>query len=218
METYIQVAGQGQLVETVVEQRATLTITVKASKTEVALAEAGSLRNDAIRALKNAGLRPDEISEGGREAWQPWYRKRSTGQEVSHRVLVACRETRRLYQALDALQPLFENARYTLNVDMQQPRFEAPEGAEATARAAAIQQARTHALALAQEAGATLGAVAQVEELGSQAESSGAYGDYPWAAAGGAVALGSAPADSFEELAGATRVRTLRYRVRFLIG
>ncbi len=153
METYIQVAGQGQLVETVVEQRATLTITVKASKTEVALAEAGSLRNDAIRALKNAGLRPDEISEGGREAWQPWYRKRSTGQEVSQRVLVACRETRRLYQALDALQPLFENARYTLNVDMQQPRFEAPEGGEATARAAAIQQARTNALALAQEAG-----------------------------------------------------------------
>lgn len=217
METYIQVSGQGQVVETVVEQRASLTITVKASKTEVALAEAGDLRNDAIRALKNAGLRPDEISEGGREAWQPWYRKRSTGQEVSHRVLVVCRETRRLYQALDALQPLFENARYTLTVDMQQPRFEAPEGAEVTARAAAIQQARVKALALAQEAGTTLGTVAQIEELGSQAESSGAYGDYPWAAAAGSMALAESPND-FEELSGATRVRTLRYRVRFLIG
>ena len=70
METYIQVAGLGDLTETIVEQRAALTITVKASKTEVALAEATKLRNDAIRTLKEAGLTPDEITEDGRDAWQ----------------------------------------------------------------------------------------------------------------------------------------------------
>ena len=122
METYIQVAGQGDLIETVVEQRATLTITVKASKTEVALAEATSLRNDAIRTLRESGLTHDEISEGGRDAWQPWYMKRSVGQEVAHRVLIACRDVRRLYRALDALEPLFTNARYTMSVEMQPPR------------------------------------------------------------------------------------------------
>lgn len=217
METYIQVAGLGDLVETVVEQRATLTITVKASKTEVALAEASSLRNDAIRTLKEAGLTSDEISEGGRDAWQPWYLKRSVGQEVAHRVLIACRETRRLYQALDALEPLFTNARYTMSVDMQQPCFEAPEGAETAARTVAIRQARGKALVLAEEAGVTLGAVAQVEELGSQAQNSGAYGDYQWASAGGAAASMGGD-DNFEELGGAKRTRTLRYRVRFLIG
>lgn len=218
METYIQVAGLGQVVETIVEQRAALTITVKASKTEVAMAEATSLRNETIRALKAAGLEAGEISEGGRQSWQPWYRKRAVGQEVSHRVLVACRETPRLYKALDALQPLFDNSRYTLDVDMQQPRFEASEEAETAARLAAIQQARGKALVIAREAGATLGAVAQIEELGSQAENSGAYGDHTWAF-GGAMPLAAAvPADHFEELAGATRARTLRYRVRFLIG
>ncbi|SEM00051.1 Protein of unknown function [Variovorax sp. YR750] len=219
METYIQVAGLGDLTETIVEQRAALTITVKASKTEVALAEATKLRNDAIRTLKEAGLTPDEITEGGRDAWQPWYLKRSVGQEVAHRVLIACKETRRLYQALDALEPLFTNSRYTMGVDMQQPRFEAQDGAEAEARMAAIRHARSKALILAKEAGVTLGAVAQVEELGSQADNSGAYGDRNWGYAGGAVALASAgPGDDFEELAGAKRTRTLRYRVRFLIG
>lgn len=216
METYIQVAGQGDLIETVVEQRATLTLTVKASKTEVALAEATSLRNDAIRTLRESGLTHDEISEGGRDVWQPWYMKRSVGQEVAHRVLIACRDVRRLYRALDALEPLFTNARYTMSVEMQQPRFEAPEGAEAEARTAAIRQARGKALVLAEEAGVTLGAVAQVEELGSQAQGSGAYGDHSWAAAGGAAASMGGD-DNFEELGGATRTRTLRYRVRFLI-
>lgn len=153
MKTYIEVSGEGQLIETVFEQRAALTLTVKASKAEVAMSEATSLRNATIRALKDAGLTPEEISEGGREAWQPWFRKRnSAGQEASHRVLVSCRETRRLYLALDALQPLFENARYTLAVDMQQPRFEAPEGAEAAAQVAAVQQARAKAQAIAREA------------------------------------------------------------------
>lgn len=218
METYIQVSGESQLVETVFEQRAALTLTVKASKAEVAMSEATSLRNAAIRTLKDAGLTPDEISEGGREAWQPWFRKRSAGQEASHRVLVSCRETRRLYLALDALQPLFENARYTLAVDMQQPRFEAPEGAEAAAQVAAVQQARTKAQAIAREAGTTLGAVAQIEELGSQAENSGAYGDHTWALAAAVPMSAGGAADEFEELGGATRKRTLRYRVRFLIG
>lgn len=218
METYIQVSGESQLVETVFEQRAALTLTVKASKAEVAMSEATSLRNAAIRTLKDAGLTPDEISEGGREAWQPWFRKRSAGQEASHRVLVSCRETRRLYLALDALQPLFENARYTLAVDMQQPRFEAPEGAEAAAQMAAVQQARTKAQAIAREAGTTLGAVAQIEELGSQAENSGAYGDHTWALAAAVPMSAGGAADEFEELGGATRKRTLRYRVRFLIG
>lgn len=218
METYIQVSGESQLVETVFEQRAALTLTVKASKAEVAMSEATSLRNAAIRTLKDAGLTPDEISEGGREAWQPWFRKRSAGQEASHRVLVSCRETRRLYLALDALQPLFENARYTLAVDMQQPRFEAPEGAEAAAQVAAVQQARAKAQAIAREAGTTLGAVAQIEELGSQAENSGAYGDHTWALAAAAPMSAGGAADEFEELGGATRKRTLRYRVRFLIG
>ena len=40
MDTYIEVIGHAEVAETVVEQRATLTVTVKASKAEVAFDEA----------------------------------------------------------------------------------------------------------------------------------------------------------------------------------
>ena len=215
MDTYIEVIGHAEVAETVVEQRATLTVTVKASKAEVAFDEATQLRNDVVRALKTAGLGPDEISEGGRATWQPWFRAKKVGQHVSHRILVNCRDTQRLYQAIDALQPLFENARYILNVDMLQPRFEASTEAEAAARTAALHHARVNADTIAREAAVPLGAVAQVEQLGAHTEGSGAYGDYGWAV--GAARGIAAGAEDFENLAGATRMRTLRYRMRFLI-
>lgn len=216
MDTYIEVAGQGDIAETVVEQRAALTLTVKASKAEAAFEEATRLRNDTIRALKAAGLGSDEISEGGRDTWQPWYRRKSAGQEVSHRVLLRCRDTQRLYLAIDALQPLFENARHSLSVDMLQPRFDASAEAESAARAAAIQQARARAQVIAREAGVSLGSVAQVEKLGADAERTGSYGDYGFAMAA-AAPLAASAADDFEAIDGASRVRRLRFRVRFLI-
>jgi len=215
MDAYIEVIGHAEVAETVVEQRATLTVTVKASKAEVAFDEATQLRNDVVRALKTAGLGPDEISEGGREMWQPWFCRKKVGQDVSHRILVNCRDTQRLYQAIDALQPLFESARYMLNVDMLQPRFEASTEAEVAARTAALQRARANADAIAREAGVSLGAVAQVEQLGAYTEGSGAYGDHGWAV--GAARGLAAGAEDFENLARATRMHTLRYRVRFLI-
>ena len=56
MDTYIEVIGHAEVAETVVEQRATLTVTVKALKAEVAFDEATQLRNDVVRALKTAGF------------------------------------------------------------------------------------------------------------------------------------------------------------------
>ncbi|MFS2054674.1 hypothetical protein ACEN8K_38370, partial [Variovorax sp. CT11-76] len=62
----------------------------------------------------------------------------------------------------------------------------------------------------------SLGSVAQVEELGADAERTGSYGDYGFAMAA-AAPLAASAADDFEAIDGASRVRRLRFRVRFLI-
>jgi len=55
-----------------------------------------------------------------------------------------------------------------------------------------------------------------VEELGADAERTGSYGDYGFAMAA-AAPLAASAADDFEAIDGASRVRRLRFRVRFLI-
>jgi len=56
MDTYIEVIGHAEVAETVVEQRATLTVTVKASKAEVAFDEATQLRNEPPRDCRRLQL------------------------------------------------------------------------------------------------------------------------------------------------------------------
>lgn len=220
MDSYIEVTGESSLVEQVAIYRADLSISVRAATTGHAMTEAGALRDDCIRVLKSSGIAPDEMSEGGNAVWQPWFwKKNKPGQERSFKILLACPEAKRLYSALDALQPIFEHQRYSLNVSMLAPQFDASEAERAAAHAAAIANARGVAQIIAQEAGVRLTFVCQVEALGAQIEHSGAYGDQGWARAGLMRSLGGASGDDNEpaylELDAATRVSTLRYRVRF---
>lgn len=218
-ESYIEVTGQSALVEQVDTYRAELSISVRATTADNAICEAGALRDDCIRVLKSAGMAPDQMSEGGNAIWQPWFWKQNKpGQERAFKILLACPEAKRLYTALDALQPIFEHQRYTLSVSMLAPQFEAADEARAGAHAAAIADARKKAELIAMEAGVTLSRVSQIEELGTTSERSGAYGDEDWGygamrAAGGA-SMGDEEA-AYLELEGAKRVSKLRYRVRF---
>ncbi len=220
MDSYIEVTGESSLVEQVAIYRADLSISVRATTTEHAITEAGALRDDCIRVLKSSGIAPEEMSEGGNAIWQPWFwKKNKPGQERSFKILLACPEAKRLYSALDALQPIFEHQRYTLNVSMLPPQFDASEAERAAAHAAAIANARSVAQIIAQEAGVRLTFVAQVEALGTQIEHSGAFGDQGWGRAslmrGMAGASGDDNEPAYLELDAARRVSTLRYRVRF---
>lgn len=219
-ESYIEVSGESSLVEQVTTYRADLSISVRASTTDNAITEAGALRDDCIRVLKSSGIAPDEMSEGGNAIWQPWFwKKNKPGQERTFKILLACAEAKRLYVALDALQPVFEHQRYTLSVSMRPPQFDAPEAERAAAHAAAIANARNAATIVATEAGVRLTFVSQVEALETQSEHSGAFGDQGWARAGIMRRMGGASDDDSEpahlELEGARRVSKLRYRVRF---
>lgn len=221
MDTYIEVTGQSSLVEQVNIYRADLSISVRATTTDNAINEAGALRDDYIRVLKSSGIEEHEMSEGGNAIWQPWFwKKAKPGQERAFKILISCAEARRLYVALDALQPIFEHQRYTLSVSMLAPQFEASDDARTAAHTGAIANARHRAELIAREAGVKLSRITQVEELGTATGRSGAYGDEDWGygamrAAGGASMGDDEPV--YVELEGARRVSKLRYRVRFSI-
>lgn len=224
-ERYIDVTGSAQALEAVAEQRVVLTLSTQASRTESAfgkgpsMEKASQLRDTVIRTLRENGLQGDELKEGGRETWQPWYQRKSTGQEANYRILIQCDDTQRLYRALDALQPLFDgNSRHTLDMSMLEPRYDVPPEQLAQARAAAIHDARHQAQMLAEAAGAQLGAVLRIEEQGAWAESSGAYGDTPTRMSLDTLSASADSTPAFEPLDGAVRRRHLRYRVRFALG
>lgn len=212
IDSYIEVTGESALVEQVNTYRADLSISVRATTTDNAISEAGALRDDCIRVLKSSGIAPQEMSEGGSAIWQPWFwKKAKPGQERSFRILLACSEAKRLYGALDALQPIFEHQRYTLSVSMLAPQFESSDDARSAAHTAAIANARKKAELIAMEAKVRLSRINQIEELG-------ACGGDDWGVGGMRAAGGPPMADDhpvYVELEGAKRVSTLRYRVRF---
>lgn len=215
MNRFIEVVGTGNLVERVVEYRADVTLLVRAPQAETAIREALELRSSCIRTLKAAGLSDSDLKEGGAEVRQPWFWKKKPGQEATQKLLIACTDLPRLMNALSALEPLFENQRFTLSVSMGRPRFEAQESARRQAERAALADASTKAGNLAGCSGLRLTGVTEVEELDVKSSRSGAYGDQEWgvfAAAGGGASDGSP-----EPLDAATRDTRIRYRVRFAV-
>lgn len=221
MDSYIEVIGSADLVETVVEYGLELNLQVRATKIETALAEVGELRAQCIQQLRAGGLRSDELKEGGTELWRPWYLKKKVGQEASQKILIASDDIHRIFTAMAALESLFDHARYSLTVSMRRPKFDAGAERVQDTRRQAVSAAREKAAALAEQAGVRLGGVLQIEELERSVSRSGVYGDEDWRgglyiASAGAVSEGeSEPAESLD---GATRVSTLRFRVRYAIG
>jgi len=216
MDPFIEVIGQGTLTEKVVEYRADLSVTVRAAQGDAALKEAIELRNCCVRTLKESGIKGSELTEGGGQVWRPWFWKKKPGQEVSHKILIACPDRDRLFKALGALEPLFDNQRSSLLVSMRQPKFEAISGERSTAMSSAIANAKSSAEIIAHEAGLRVTGVTQVEELDQRKERSGAYGDEDWRGAY-AIAGAELSEEAPEPIDAAVRQVVVRYRVRFSV-
>src|SRR5262245_56407607 len=214
MEPFIEVIGRGALTQKMTEFRADLSVTVRAAHGDAALKEAAELRDRCIHALKENGIKGGELTEGGGEVWRPWFWKKKPGQEVSHKILIACRDRDRLFAAVGALEPLFDNKRFSLSVSMRQPKFEGASDERSAAMSSAIASAKSSAEIIAHEAGLRLTGVIQVEELDQQKGRSGAYGDEAWLGAY-AVARGGSSEEAPETLDAAERQIVVRYRVRF---
>jgi uncharacterized protein YggE len=217
MDPFIEVIGQATLTEKVVEYRADLSVTVRAARGDAALKEATEIRNRCIRTLKESGIEGSELTEGGGEVWRPWFWKKKPSQEVSHKILVACADRDRLFKALGALEPLFDNKRSSLSVSMRQPKFDAISNERSTATSGAIANAKSSAEIIAHEAGLTVTGVTQVEELDQRKGRSGAYGDEDWRGAYAVVARAAPFEEAPESIDAAVRQIVVRYRVRFSV-
>lgn len=215
MDSFIDVRGEATIDELVLEYRADLTVTVRAPQADTALSEVEDLRNLCIRRLREGGLTEAELKEGAGEVWRPWFWRKKAGQEVSRKVLISCDDVNRLFRALGSLEPIFSNQRFSMAVTMRPPRFGASPEAHAAAQAAAVGDARRKAEAVAASSKVALGRVVQVEEIDERVGRSGAYGDEEWRTFGIAAAGAAAAEEPPEILEGATRTRTVRYRVRF---
>lgn len=219
MDHYIDVVGHAEYIEQATTFRADLDLSVRAAKDETALAEVAELRQNCLRALLASGIRPAEMTEGGGQAWQPWYwrKKEKVGQEASLRVLLEVDDMARLQRGLAALEPLFGSVRRTLSVSMRRPEFAAADGARRRAEQAAIADARALAEALAATAAVRIVGVAQVEQLDVLRSRSGAHGDEEFRG----VAVAAAAAFSLVEggddvpLEAPSRQVGVRFRVRF---
>jgi uncharacterized protein YggE len=215
MDPFIEVFGQGTLTEKVTEYRIDLSVAVRAAQGDAALKEAIELRDRCIVTLKESGVKSSELTEGGGQVWRPWFWKKKPGQEVSHKILISCPDFDRLFKALGALEPLFDNQRSSLSVSMRQPKFEATSSERSAAMSSAVINAKSSAEIIAHEAGLRVTGVTQVEELDERKERSGAYGDEDWH---GAYAAGSAPSDEAPgPMDAAVRQIVVRYRVRFSV-
>lgn len=214
MESFIDIRGQATLIESVTEYHADLSVTVRAAQVETALTEVEDLRRQCIRGLREAGLADSELQEGAGEVWRPWFWKKKSGQEVSRKILLTCTDANRLYRALGALEPIFSNQRYSLSLSMRKPTFDATPDVRANSQIAAVANARSKAEVVAKAAGVSLGPVIQIEEIDERVGRSGAYGDEDWGFGYAAAAAGTAE-EPPEDIQGATRTRTVGFRVRF---
>lgn len=216
-QNYIEVVGTADFEEEIENFVAELRISARAAAGEVAISDVSGLRTQVIQRLRDSGMRPEELIEGGTLAWSPWFWKKKVGQEATHKIIVKCNELGRMMKALESLEELFTNQRHTLTVEMQSPEFK-PDGLKKEkARRGAISSAKRKAESIAAEARVKLGPVLQIEELAGQTRRSGMYGDERWR--GDVVAIAAAPAagGAYPELSPATRETTLKFRVRYAI-
>ena len=228
MKRYIEVVGEGEFIETAARFLADVTLEVRASKDETALRELAELWDEALAALRNSGIRDEEIVEGGTDVRRPWYWKKKVGQNVTRKILLKVPDFSRLNDALESLEPLQSRhmERKTISVEMRQPEFENSNDSRSSALAQAFEDAKSKAVRLATAMNCTLGDPIHVEEGGWSKRNSGFSGDEDWwgdsgrfAAAAGVLmeAGGSAPRspEPAVELQRPSRTIFVKCRVRF---
>jgi uncharacterized protein YggE len=207
-ESYIEVTGTATALETVRELYAEIEVEVRAAPKGGAGSTARELRNTVVRELRAAGMRDDELIEGGERLSRSWWRRKHE-REASHTIVLKCEDYVRMVRAIAALEPLATDKRTNIDVRMG-PKFEGSEASKSEARAAALRAARAKAEGLAAEAGVRIASVMRIEELDGYARSS------RYDAPGDALFSMSREIEH-EELSSPTREVQYAVRVRFAI-
>jgi len=211
MDRYVEVTGEARAQETATEYYARLEVEVRAAPKGGAGATARDLRNTVVRTLREAGLRDDELVEGGEGMSRSWWWRKKHDREASHTIHVKCVDYVRMVRALAALEPLAGDKRTNIDVHMPPPKFEGTPEARVRARVEALRDARAKAEVLAAEAGVKIMGVLRIEELDGRSR----RGDYD---SHGVLYSRVAEADfEHDELSAPTREVTYTYRMFFAI-
>lgn len=161
----IDVIGDARFVEEVKEYVVDLVVQVRAPKRETVLKDLSELQRNCVQYLVTSGMRREEIVYGGSEVWRPWYWIDTGAKEAEHTITIRTPDIERLTGALSGLESIFENQRYSFTVRMRCPVFAATADAVLIAHREALRAARTRAGVLAEEIGAQLLDVMQIEEV-----------------------------------------------------
>ncbi|MCE5278333.1 MAG: SIMPL domain-containing protein [Planctomycetaceae bacterium] len=214
--TYIQVTGEASYAEMAREYVADLQLGAKASRHQRAAQSIAQLHQLCLATLLEAGLDRSQIADGPTEVGHE-YSKKMIG---SHHLTITVGDPGLLTAALAALEPLFDQKKWTLQVQMRQPIFQSAPEVRAQAIRAALADARSKAAVLAAEAPVALGAVVRIEEGAKALRASGAAGDedYFGDRTRYAASIGSlGDSGPFDAMPAPGRTIWVRYTVRFSI-
>jgi hypothetical protein len=122
MDSYIEVTGTARAQETAREFYARIEVEVRAAPKAGAGSTATELRNTVVRALRAAGMRDDELVEGGEAIASHWWRKKGE-REASRTIVLKCQDYVRMVRAIASLEPLSTDKRTNIDVRMPSPKL-----------------------------------------------------------------------------------------------
>jgi uncharacterized protein YggE len=227
MKRYIEITGEGSYTETAARFVTDISVVVRVAKKETAFDKVNDFATEVIQTLLTSGLEESELVEGGTDYFRPWYLRKKAGQTGVRKIIVKVADLKRLYSALETLEPLRKAERRSLNIQMRQPEFETTSESKTAALKSAFSDAKARVTELASEMGVTLGKVIHVEEGRSSHRASGFGDDDDWMGdsdrfSGGGIRLAAGAGGGAEDeeevsLAHPTRTIWVKCRVRFSV-
>ena len=217
---FIEVIGEGKYQEKIENYVLELKIEARAADEEKAMKAVFSLRDEAVKKLKHAGLSSDNIIDGGHELWKPWYSRKKSGRYTYYKLILEVADENLLSKSVEHVTVLFQDhQRYSLTYDMKQPKYENPTDLEKQAIKDAFNNAMLKANAIADSSNLAIGKLLQATELSKSKRNAGAYGDEDWmgdaSRFGGAMATGGMVEEDDTAMKKAERTIWVRYKFRF---
>jgi len=222
-EPFIETVGEGSYHEKIEFYQIELNLQVKATEESKALEEVFKLRDETVVSLKKSGLLAEEIVDGSHNTAK-WYYQKKSAKYAIYKIIVRNSSQEAIRESVLQLEPLFQNPRFELKSEMNQPIYANADKEEQ----AAIKEAYVHGLkkarVLADISDLKLGSMIEAQELNKAKRNSGATGDEDWWGdsarfGGGLLAVGSLSADGNEDVSTKSPERTIwiRYRFKFQV-
>ncbi len=218
---FIKVSGEASYKEEPIKWIIDLIITIRAAKEETIMNDSTEYNNTVITILKENNIKDDEIFYAGKEVYIPWWKKKSSGINVSNTITIITNDRYKAYKALDKVHKLQKIQRVNFEVNEREPIFQANNNDIILAQKEACNNAKNKAEILANEFDRNIGTVIEITELNKSYRGSGNIGDYdfygPYAVTA-AASSATLEEDNYIdeiELKGNERITFIQYEFKF---